>query len=327
MSWDLIHSLPTVLGASATVPPLLALWLIVALDRRPEPPLMVWGAFLLGVASIFAARYARIPFEHFVQPHDATLPAAALQALFLAAIPEETVKLLAIAFIATRRAFNEPMDGVVYGAAVGLGFATYENLSYLVQHEANWQTLAAVRSVLTVPFHAAMGVIAGSLIAHARFGSFLSGHHHSRFSYARLLAEAWIVTVVLHALYDTPLLALRYNLAGEGIARTLTQFAGIGIGTFGIWIAWRRAWRIHAHQHREHGPRAPAHAWQAVWLLLIASAAACFVGAALLASQIRTLHAGGDVLFAWLASSMMLLLIGLAGFLYGRRHLLTAEAP
>lgn len=327
MSWDLIHFLPTVLGASATVPPLLALWLIVALDRRPEPPLMVWSAFLLGIASVFAVRYARLPFEHLIQQQDPTLTSAALQALLLAAIPEETVKILAIALIASRRAFNEPMDGVVYGAAVGLGFATYENLSYLVQHEQNWQALAVVRSMLTVPFHAAMGVIAGSLIAHARFGAFLSGHRHARFSYARLLAEAWILTVAFHALYDTPLLALRYGLAGDGILRVLTQFAGIGIGGFGIGVALHRALRIHAHQHREHGPRAPAHAWQAVWLLLIVSGAACFVGAALLASQIKTLHAGGGLLFGWLAASLALLLTGLAGFIYGRRHLLAAATP
>ena len=40
------------------------------------------------------------------------------------------------------------------GAAAGLGFAAYENLAYLVQHAEIWRSLAALRSVLTVPDYA-----------------------------------------------------------------------------------------------------------------------------------------------------------------------------
>ena len=60
------------------------------------------------------------------------------------------------------------MDTVVYGAAAGLGFAAYENLAYLVQHAEMWRSLAALRSVLTVPFHGALGIIAGAYLAIAR---------------------------------------------------------------------------------------------------------------------------------------------------------------
>ena len=65
------------------------------------------------------------------------------------------------------------MDTVVYGAAAGLGFAAYENLAYLVQHADMWRSLAALRSVLTVPFHGALGIIAGAYIAIARAGTAL----------------------------------------------------------------------------------------------------------------------------------------------------------
>ena len=43
----LLESLPTVIGAAAIAPALLALWLVVATDERPGPPVQVWGAFLL----------------------------------------------------------------------------------------------------------------------------------------------------------------------------------------------------------------------------------------------------------------------------------------
>ena len=57
------------------------------------------------------------------------------------------------------------MDTVVYGAAAGLGFAAYENLASLVQHKDMWRALAALRSVLTVPFTARWALIAGASLA------------------------------------------------------------------------------------------------------------------------------------------------------------------
>ena len=90
------------------------------------------------------------------------------------ALPEEIVKILVIFAVSSRRRhFSDPMDTVVYGAAAGLGFAAYENLAYLVQHAEMWRALAALRSVLTVPFHGALGIIAGAYLAIARSGTAL----------------------------------------------------------------------------------------------------------------------------------------------------------
>ena len=86
--------------------------------------------------------------------------------------------------------FADPMDTVVYGAAVGLGFAAYENLAYLVQHAEMWRSLAALRSVLTVPFHGALGIIAGAYLAIARAGTALGAHRHHR-DWARISSWSW----------------------------------------------------------------------------------------------------------------------------------------
>ena len=104
------------------------------------------------------------------------------------------------------------MDTVVYGAAAGLGFAAYENLAYLVQHADMWRSLAALRSVLTVPFHGALGIIAGAYLAIARAGTALGAHRHHR-DWARI--SSWILVlfapVALHAAFDFPLLTLQQN--------------------------------------------------------------------------------------------------------------------
>src|SRR5258708_38764264 len=113
--------------AAATGPALLVLWLVVAADSRPEPARMVLTAVLLGALSAAVAVAVELsPKALLPMAHDPLL-AAGESALFLAGIPEETLKVSLIAALALRaRAFDEPMDGVVYGTAVGLGFAVLE---------------------------------------------------------------------------------------------------------------------------------------------------------------------------------------------------------
>ena len=43
-----------------------------------------------------------------------------------------------------------------------------------------WRSLAALRSILTVPFHGALGIIAGAYLAIARSGTALGAHRHHR---------------------------------------------------------------------------------------------------------------------------------------------------
>ena len=48
---------PAAIVAAAIAPALLLLWLVVAADSRPEPPRVVWAAFILGTLSIFVLHY------------------------------------------------------------------------------------------------------------------------------------------------------------------------------------------------------------------------------------------------------------------------------
>ena len=51
---------------------------------------------------------------------------------FRAAFLEEGLKYALLIFICVRlEALNEPIDAIVYGAAIGLGYATIENVAYL----------------------------------------------------------------------------------------------------------------------------------------------------------------------------------------------------
>ncbi len=180
----LLESLPTVIGTAAVAPALLFLWLVIAAGDRPGPPIKVWTAFFLGAASIsLLGRGARAVCRSIAAASDHPWIAQALHSVLEVAAPEEIVKILVIVAVSSssrRRAFADPMDTVVYGAAAGLGFAAYENLAYLVQHQEIWRSLAALRSVLTVPFHGALGIIAGAYLAIARSGTALGANRHHR---------------------------------------------------------------------------------------------------------------------------------------------------
>src|SRR5436190_9510674 len=163
---DILETLSPVIGIAAVAPALLVLWLVVAADERPVPPLQVWTAFLLGAASISMLGLARAPFAAVLTVAHNPWLTLVLRSVFGVAAPEELVKVAVIVAISwRRRPFADPMDTVVYGAAVGLGFAAYENIVYLSAHPEIWRSLAALRSILTVPFHGALGIIAGAYVA------------------------------------------------------------------------------------------------------------------------------------------------------------------
>jgi len=104
-----------------------------------------------------------------------TLVQSAFTAFVVAALVEEFLKFAVLWWFAARRdAFDEPMDGIVYGAAASLGFAAIENVMYVF---GQWMSdgaggalgLAVARTLTSVPTHASCGVIMGACIGVARF--------------------------------------------------------------------------------------------------------------------------------------------------------------
>jgi protease PrsW len=321
---NLLESLPTVIGTAAVAPALLILWLVVAADERPGPPAKVWTAFLLGAASISLLGAVRAPFASILAAPENLWVAQALHSVFGVAIPEETVKILAIVIVSPkRRHFADPMDSVVYGAAAGLGFAAYENLAYLVQHAEMWESLAALRSVLTVPFHAALGIIAGAYLAIARSGTALGAHRHHR-DWARLSSRVLIffAPMALHAGFDFPLLTLQQNPDIGGSTRLILGSSSLLIGFSSIAFAVRLVRKVGRH----HAPRTELarerlSQLRRMWALLVVGGGAGFAGLAFVLTSIH--H--------WLVNpernvAVLLVPIGLTSILVGSALLVVTTA-
>ena len=321
---NLLESLPTVIGTAAVAPALLILWLVIAAGERPGPPGKVWAAFFLGAASISLLGLARAPFASILAAPENLWVAQALHSVFGVAAPEETVKILVIAAVsARRRPFADPMDTVVYGAAAGLGFAAYENLAYLEQHAEMWQSLAALRSVLTVPFHGALGVIAGAYLAIARSGTALGANRHHR-DWARIssLALMLFAPLALHAAFDFPLLTLQQNPDIDTSTRMILGSASVLIGFSSIAFAVRLVRRVGRH----HAPRTEIarerlSQLRRMWALLVAGGGAGFAGLAFVLTSVHHWLVNPDRNMA-----LVLVPIGLVSILIGSALLVATTA-
>src|SRR5439155_664997 len=285
----LLQALPTSIGVAAIAPALLVLWLVIAADERPGPPTRVWLAFILGAASISLLGIARAPFAAILAVPGNPWMTQGLRSVFGVAAPEEIVKVLVIIAVSVRRrAFADPMDTVVYGAAAGLGFAAYENLAYLVQHVDIWRSLAALRSVLTVPFHGALGIIAGAYLAIARAGTALGAHRHHR-DWARMSSYFLVLAgpIALHAAFDFPLLLLQKG-GLDSPTRMILGSASLLIGFMSIAFAVRLVRRIGRH----HAPRTEIarerlSQLRRMWALLVFGGGAGFAGVIFVLGVVR----------------------------------------
>jgi len=102
-------------------------------DRRdPEPLWMLLLATLAGGGAMLAAVWVEERLVTDPTVYDGPLLGRVLLAMTVAGPVEEGAKLVAVlAMIRPWRHFDEPMDGIVYAAAAGAGFALAENLAFM----------------------------------------------------------------------------------------------------------------------------------------------------------------------------------------------------
>jgi RsiW-degrading membrane proteinase PrsW (M82 family) len=157
-----------ILGGSAVVPSILLFWYVHSRDKNPEPHGPLLKTFLLGALICAPVIPLAMGLEELGKGLAVGVWGAALVQAFLgAAIPEELFKYLVLrGYVWRRHHFDEPLDGVVYGATASLGFATLENILYVGKYGFG---TAVVRALTAVPGHAFTGVVMGAFVGRARF--------------------------------------------------------------------------------------------------------------------------------------------------------------
>lgn len=160
-------------------------------DKHEREPLgLLLMSFFYGVLSVFLTLLISMPLEYFViNKQDAG--ELFVDAFFKVSLVEEFSKFVFIRFILFRnKNFNEPFDGIVYAAMVGMGFATLENILYVYQYGI---PTGIMRMFTAVPAHTCFAILMGYYLGRAKFSK-------EKNLYFTLLAL--ISATVFHGLYD-----------------------------------------------------------------------------------------------------------------------------
>lgn len=113
------------------------------------------------------------------------------------AFSEEFVKYLFLRYYAFPKAvFDEPMDGIVYATMIGMGFATLENILYVLVRPTDVQLafqIGMMRMLTAVPAHAIFAISMGYFVGWAKFAD----QQRNRYLLFGLTSA-----VFLHGVYD-----------------------------------------------------------------------------------------------------------------------------
>ena len=165
-------------------------------EREPVPLYVVafvWGA---GVSTIFSL----ISNEFFGEALAGALSEAKVSVASTvvgAPIIEEAFKgigILVILLIFSKN-FNGPVDGIVYGMLIGLGFAFTENILYFSMYYEDLASVFRARAILNPFVHPLATSITGFFIG-------MSVQQRSRTSLFYLAPTGYVIAVALHALHN-----------------------------------------------------------------------------------------------------------------------------
>ena len=211
---------PSFIYLATILPPILLGIGIWKSDKFPEPGKFLVASFLLGVSISFPLHLFVMLAEDHLAPmlgldlnaitawnegawkeDNAVYPAAerTFMSFFRAAFLEEGIKFALLLFFCVRlSALNEPMDAIVYGAAIGLGYAAMENLGYLNSGDLETAWTLAIVKVRYIPLvmHLGFGVLMGWLLSLNLF------EERSSFKRRVMLILALAIPVVMHGSYN-----------------------------------------------------------------------------------------------------------------------------
>ncbi|MHB0912368.1 MAG: PrsW family glutamic-type intramembrane protease [Armatimonadota bacterium] len=194
--------------------------------------------FYGGVLGVFAAALTEPIFVHNLSP-----PSALKVGLI-----EEATKIIGVFAIASRMRHTSQMNGIILGAAAGMGFAAFESAGYsfevFLMSRGSLSTTVGItllRGLLSPAGHGTWTAILAAVL----FRESITDH----FRLDIKVLAAYLGVSSLHALWDgVPGMALALSLPSEAVLLSETGVAVAGLLT--LWFLWKDAKR------RQIAPRA-----------------------------------------------------------------------
>ena len=212
-------------------------------NREPASTLLisfVWGMIITIPAVILEFLAKDLARE--------TVTGIIISSFFFVSLVEEFCKFLPLRYYSfSRKSFDEPLDGIIHSVMIAMGFATVENIAYVLPAEGGIQ-IGVMRMFTSVPGHATFAIIMGYYAGKAKF-DFI----HKK----ALLMKGILLAAFFHGVYDSCLFLTKV-LPGDISGLLLVSGALASLITAAVLSS--RLIRLHrktSHQYH-HGVPAPS---------------------------------------------------------------------
>jgi protease PrsW len=219
-------------GIVLSLVPALAWMVVIYLQDRlePEPIGNLLGIFGLGALLALTLGLPLVRQVFHVQTWLGRSGALAqlLGSILIVGFTQEYLKYAAVRYTIYNGAeFDERVDGIIYGTAAGLGFATVLNIYYLLASDGAQMGVSIVRIVVTALAQASFSGVVGYFLGRAKF---------------EVMGRWWLPAgVALAAMLNGVVTFLLGEVSSRGLAFTptygLVLVALVAVGTF-VAVFW-----------------------------------------------------------------------------------------
>lgn len=123
----------------------------------------------------------------------------------VAALTEEGLKAsVLIPFLLKEKNFNEKLDGIIYSIFLSLGFATVENIIYVIyENSSQVFEVGLTRGIISIPAHIMFAITMGYYISKYKFST-------EKLKKREYLIMSVLLPIILHGIFDF-ILMIRYR--------------------------------------------------------------------------------------------------------------------
>ena len=171
------------------------LWIYLKDKYDKEPVITLSKFFILGILVSVLAIYVE---ELLIKLNTFSKIGYMIYiSIIVAGLTEEGLKaLILIPNLLRERNFNEKLDGIIYSVFLSLGFATIENIIYILfEDPTSVFQVSIIRAIISIPAHMMFAIIMGYYISKYKFNS-------SKSKPKTYLIMSIIVPILLHGIFD-----------------------------------------------------------------------------------------------------------------------------
>jgi len=176
------------------------------------------GSFYLGMFMYRALDLVNLRYDAY-QLAETNLPGLFAYAILAIGVIEELAKMIPFLLLVIHfKEFDEPIDGIIYGSFIALGFAAVENIQYL-------QNVTGVEAWARGFAGPVIHIVFASI-----WGYYIGRAYLCREFLGRTILAALAFTAILHGIYDFVVIALPTP------ALPVAAFLIVGIWLWRLWL-------------------------------------------------------------------------------------------